>query len=336
MICIFSSVSDHSTTDVIRWLRHLGVSDVLRINSDDDSDYPIALEVRSNTLAVRFESRVISLSEITAVWYRKGSNWFCNQFDNPTFPEHPALSKYMSTKLRREEARLTEYFHYLIQDSVPSLGSMSTNNPNKLLVLRAASDAGLVVPRFLISNSIQILRDEICTNQPFITKAISDGLYLFDDVDGSTGYYSYTEDVVSADFDDLTDFISPSLIQEKIFKQFELRVFILQDRAFAMAIFSQSDEQTKVDFRKYNESVPNRTVPFALPGEISEKLFAVFRSLGLTTGSVDMIVDQADRFVFLEINPVGQFGMVSTPCNYFLEREIALALIDYENSRGTN
>jgi hypothetical protein len=39
------------------------------------------------------------------------------------------------------------------------------------------------------------------------------------------------------------------------------------------------------------------------------------------------------ELVFLEINPVGQFGMVSHPCNYYLEKRIAQNLINskYEN-----
>jgi hypothetical protein len=30
---------------------------------------------------------------------------------------------------------------------------------------------------------------------------------------------------------------------------------------------------------------------------------------------------------FLEVNPAGQFGMVSTPCNYYLEEKIAEVLL---------
>jgi hypothetical protein len=41
-----------------------------------------------------------------------------------------------------------------------------------------------------------------------------------------------------------------------------------------------------------------------------------------------MILTKDGRFVFLEANPIGQFGMTSKPCNFFLEREIALSLMD--------
>jgi len=40
-----------------------------------------------------------------------------------------------------------------------------------------------------------------------------------------------------------------------------------------------------------------------------------------------MIRARNGDFIFLEINPVGQFGMTSIPCNYFLEKKIAEHLI---------
>jgi glutathione synthase/RimK-type ligase-like ATP-grasp enzyme len=45
--------------------------------------------------------------------------------------------------------------------------------------------------------------------------------------------------------------------------------------------------------------------------------------LGLDSGSIDMIVSTEGKYIFLEVNPVGQFGMVSYPCNYYIERDIA-------------
>jgi glutathione synthase/RimK-type ligase-like ATP-grasp enzyme len=103
-----------------------------------------------------------------------------------------------------------------------------------------------------------------------------------------------------------------------------------------MAILSQADEQTKIDFRRYNEKKPNRFVPFKLPAEIDQKIRLLFKKIGLNTGSVDMIVDQQDNYYFLEINPVGQFGMVSQPCNYFLEKQVALHLIQYARQHRTH
>jgi hypothetical protein len=37
--------------------------------------------------------------------------------------------------------------------------------------------------------------------------------------------------------------------------------------------------------------------------------------------------------VFLEVNPTGQYGMVSDPCNYYLDKKIAEYLIDYDENQ---
>jgi hypothetical protein len=50
-------------------------------------------------------------------------------------------------------------------------------------------------------------------------------------------------------------------------------------------------------------------------------------SVELSTGSLDLVRCPDGRFVFLEVNPVGQFGMISQPCNYRLEKEVAAHLL---------
>jgi glutathione synthase/RimK-type ligase-like ATP-grasp enzyme len=56
------------------------------------------------------------------------------------------------------------------------------------------------------------------------------------------------------------------------------------------------------------------------------------RSLKLSTGSVDMIVNRNQDYIFLEVNPVGQFQFLSQICNFQIEQKIAefLANPSYE------
>ena len=136
----------------------------------------------------------------------------------------------------------------------------------------------------------------------------------------------YTEEVSDSLLESLDEFFFPSYFQEKIEKKYELRVFYLEGEFYSMAIFSQNDSQTKVDFRKYNKVKPNRNVPFKLPLTIESKLQNLLEHYRLNTASLDIVVDKCGRYVFLEINPVGQFGMVSVPCNYYLEKKIAETL----------
>lgn len=46
-----------------------------------------------------------------------------------------------------------------------------------------------------------------------------------------------------------------------------------------------------------------------------------------TTGSIDLIYSVDNQFIFLEINPMGQFDWLSGNCNYHIEKKIAEILI---------
>jgi ATP-GRASP peptide maturase of grasp-with-spasm system len=333
-ICIFSTSVDLSTTDVIRWLHHLGYSDVIRINCNDKhSNNSILIDAAEGTFSFQLDHQRIHLQDIEAVWYRKGKNWLADQFYPITIEGYDAFTKHFNTKLKAEEAKLTEYLHYIIEHTAPVLGTAMKSDLNKLLVLSAAKETGLLIPDFFITNYKKGIQNIYDQTHSMITKAMSDGLYLFENIESGTGYFTYTEKVNETVTDQLPQQISPSFLQKNIQKKFELRIFFLEDTCYSMAILSQADEQTKTDYRKYNENKPNRYVPFQLPADVDQKIRLLFKKLALNTGSVDMIVDQQDNFYFLEINPVGQFGMVSDPCNYFLEKKVALYLIEHARNR---
>lgn len=329
MICIFSSILDQSTTEVMKWLHFLGEADVIRVNHDEtDIHHPILIDIREEDFFFTWDHRRIALKDIKAVWYRKGKNWFCNQFAQGAIDGHAKFTDYLNRKLYHEETKLTEYLHFMIQENVPSTGAFDKCDLNKLSVLREAKKVGFRIPRFYISNHKEGIGEIINTVPSLITKAMSDGLYLFEKAEKETGYFTYTELVQKSILTFLPSVISPSFLQETIEKRFDLRVFFLKGECYAMAILSQADERTKVDFRKYNEDKPNRSVPYALPIEIKSRIHRLFDVLQLNTGSVDLIVDRHGNFYFLEINPVGQFGMMSVPCNYFLEKKVALTLME--------
>jgi ATP-GRASP peptide maturase of grasp-with-spasm system len=337
VICIFSTAVDCSTTDVIRWLHHLGINEVIRVNSQEATPAnQVRIDLSEDTFSFQLNQQTIHLHDIDAVWYRKGGNWLCDRFYPVTVADHSRFTAYFNHKLKSEEATLAAYLHHLIENTVPVLGTAGKGNLNKLLVLQAAREAGLRIPRFYVTNHREGIQRVLDQSPGLITKAMSDGLYFFEESETRTGYFSYTEKLSPEVTADLPALLSPSFLQDNIAKKFEVRVFFLAGRCYSMAILSQADEQTKTDFRKYNEKKPNRYVPFMLPREIEAKIGPLFRHLGLNTGSVDLLVDQQDDFYFLEINPVGQFGMVSRPCNYYLEKTLALTLIDHAGRNRNN
>ena len=329
MIALFSTAVDQSTTDVLRWIRRLSPGTaVIRVNSDEP-DRVTSLSITNSEFRFVIDGTNLSSRDLTTVWYRKGRDWLCNVFLPVDAPVAPRVRQYLAAKIRAEERRLTEFAHAKIAERAWSLGDHEQGDLNKLMVLDLAATCGLDVPRLLISNSKQEIR-AIVEDTEAVTKALSDGLYLFDHEIATRGYYSYTEELKREQLDALPPRISPSLTQVRIPKVLEIRVFFLNGRFYPMAIFSQADDRTRIDFRRYNETRPNRSVPYRLPGDVEARLLRLFEELCLNTGSADMILEPDGRYVFLEINPSGQFGMVSAPCNYYLEREVASTLISHE------
>jgi glutathione synthase/RimK-type ligase-like ATP-grasp enzyme len=126
--------------------------------------------------------------------------------------------------------------------------------------------------------------------------------------------------------DNISNHFFPTYFQKYIEKEFELRIFYLKGKFYSMAIFSQNDIKTTIDYRNYNKEKPNRNIPFQLPKDLEKKLHFFMKKSALDTGSIDMIKDTNGQYVFLEVNPVGQFDWLSINCNYYIEEKIAYFL----------
>lgn len=136
-------------------------------------------------------------------------------------------------------------------------------------------------------------------------------------------YRMYTSEILDTNFVNLPEKFGISLFQKLIEKKFEIRAFFIDGSVFSVAIFSQENEMTKVDFRRYPRKNQNRVVPYKLPFNIEEKICLLMHNLNLNTGSIDFIVDENNIIYFLEINPVGQFGFVAKGLYTDLHRLIA-------------
>ena len=325
MILIFSIARDPSTLDVIRWIHHLSDAKVVRINGDET--YRVDLTFVDDDYHVRVDEECFRLADVSSAWLRKGDFWFRGLFPTVEAPQSHALTEHLNQKLRLEDRQLREHFHYVLKKRCAVLGSANNSSPNKLVVLELARELGLRTPPFRVTTSRQHTQALLDSGAPYVSKAMSDGLYLFDVQESKAGYFTYTEKLEPSSLEGLDERIAPSFFQQYIDKDLELRVFFLDKIFRSVGILSQNDDQTRVDYRKYNLVKPNRVVPFRLPKDIEDKLSSLADRLGLNTGSIDLIVDKSGEFYFLEINPVGQFGPLSEACNLSIERLIAERLL---------
>lgn len=317
MILILSEELDSSTNLVIDWT--FNTSEFIRINKNDLKI--VSVNYKKEEILFQVRKSIISSKKINSFWFRRGYIDNSYSVDNMT---RSKLGGHIYYHLNNEWNEIIRFFtDFLKKSKTKSLSSYQVKD-RKLTQLDYARKTGLNIPKTFITSSKQELLhfQENCIGS-VVTKGISSSpSFTVDNI----SLEGYTEIVSSNFIGALTDTFFPSFFQENIQKQYELRIFYLKGKFYSMAIFSQKNEQTKIDVRKYDDAKPNRVVPYQLPEEIELKLHKFMLKMDLDTGSIDMIVDKDDGFFFLEVNPNGQFGMVSTPCNYYIEREIAKEL----------
>ena len=138
----------------------------------------------------------------------------------------------------------------------------------------------------------------------------------------------YTEPVRPRDLLHVEDLrLCPLLVQPYVPKRLELRVTVVGHQVFAAAIDSQATNHTRLDWRRYDDA-GTPIAPFALPGEVANRCRALVHELGLRYGAIDLVLTPDDRFVFLEINPNGQYLWIELATDLPISDAIADHLLE--------
>lgn len=318
MVLILSIKNDISTFNVVDWL--------FCQNKEFKIIYPDK-GVELDKLYLSQSEKIINVISsgkdipVTSYWYRRGC-----------LPIKTCIKKrktaHLKTEIKLNLLQEIEILSLSIQEFIDqgnnSIGDYKlTRDINKISVLKSASDVGLLIPDTIITTQKKhLVAFYTQHNKKIITKPISETLIINEN---DNQYYFYTSKIEN--LSEIPNVFFPSLFQEMIDKKYELRIFYLNNKCYSSAIFSQNDSCTSVDFRNYNKIKPNRYVPFKIPNSIDRKINKLMNVLNFNTGSIDMIVSTTGKFYFLEVNPIGQYGMISSPCNYYLDKIISDFLI---------
>ena len=150
----------------------------------------------------------------------------------------------------------------------------------------------------MISNSKSDLLNFERLNGPLITKSLERDLKYSDE---SVSFGAFGTRIISKENIERLNSLGlayHSIVQSLIEKDFEVRSFFMNNKIWSMAIFSQNDDQTKVDYRAYNLDNPNRMVPFKFEEEEENKIRIFMKMANLDTGSIDFIVTKQGETVF--------------------------------------
>ena len=200
---------------------------------------------------------------------------------------------------------------------------------NKQRQLRVATRSGLSVPRTLVTNDPAAVREFFAeTEGKMVAKLLRPIAVSMDAVEP----FVYTNRVREEDLEDAETLRHcPMVFQELIPKASELRVAFVAGETFAGALDASDTSSGQMDWRRV-ETQECQWQKAQLPTEVASGLRVLMSKLGLVFGAVDFICTPSSEYVFLEVNPGGEWGMLERDLGLPISEAIAEALLDDESS----
>jgi glutathione synthase/RimK-type ligase-like ATP-grasp enzyme len=289
-----------STADVV--VHKLAERNVktFRLNTEEVcGDTNITLRIENSLFEGGFFSlkHEIKMSEIKSVYFRR-----------PLYPELKDLDPDTREFVVGEITAYLTWLWFALSDRfwVSSFAAIR-HADSKIKQLKIAPSLGFNIPDTVITNQPEVALSFFKKhNGCIVNKVLARGAVQ---VDGERKNI-YTNPV-SAEMLEYVDTVSlvPCVFQEKIEKKVELRITVVGNNVFATEIHSQQNEQTKNDWRHYDlDNTPHHR--HVLPENVKASCLALLKYYGLVFGAIDMILTPDGRYVFLEINPNGQWGWI--------------------------
>jgi glutathione synthase/RimK-type ligase-like ATP-grasp enzyme len=258
----------------------------------------------------------IDLANVRAVWYRRPQ----------PFVLSPGLSRPSHRQFAYNES------HEAIAGLWQMLDVFWMNHPTrdevaarKAYQLSVARSCGLEIPPTLISNDPSEVRRFLAE------RGSKDTIYkAFSATQQEWRETRLVRDEELAVLDQVRH--APVIFQEYVPARFDVRVTVVGDRIFAAAIHSQ-DTQYLVDFRiDMNRA---KVEPHDLPTDVATRLAEFMQRLGLVYGAIDMRLTPDGRYVFLEVNPAGQWLFIEGRTGQRISAAVAETLAGHLEPLGS-
>ncbi len=306
-ILIVSTVADTATDTVVQSLIARGVPHQ-RINTEDfPFERGLTFDYQANGRTAIAIDRELTSS--TAIWYRR--------IRSPAQPDtmDPGIYDFClrETRAALVGGLLTQSVRWM---SHPTAVWSAEFKPYQL---RIAQEVGLRIPRTIVSNDPEAIRRAFRDFGPLIVKPTRSGHFY----QGGQEYSIFTSRMTLEHLAELDAAKwAPSIYQECIPKRYDIRVTCVGTCVFAVAIHSQTDPAASVDWRQTaNPGLPHSSID--LPLVLIEQIQHLLQRLGLTFGCLDFVLTPENEYVFLEVNPSGQWLWLDDQLNLGISDAVA-------------
>lgn len=318
MILIVTNQRDVTSDLVVLQLQCRGLPYV-RFNSEDfltRGGLSWEIDGSLTTGELHHRGKSLDLHAVSAVWFRR-----------PLAPQpSPQFPSGLARRFAVQEGEATVRNLWALLDCLwVSRPEAILRAGQKLAQLRAAAELGFETPPTLLTTDPDRARVFCRAHGDVVAKPLGGG---------AAGRHDGTRIVIYANrlqphHLERLDTVAgiPTLFQRLIRKGHDLRVTVVGRRVFATEIWTRGSGDESVDWRR--EPVENlHHVSHTLPAAVESRILDLVRRSGLQFSALDFVVDQDGRYVFLELNPNGQWAwieqLVGTPISAALADLLSL------------
>lgn len=250
----------------------------------------------SKRLTIKSDQGEIDAEDISAIWHRrlniggKIPGTLDKQIRNASIGESRATVMGMIASLKAFRIDPVQRIRFA---------------ENKQLQLQVARELGLEIPRTLITNDPEAVKEFAASCESGIITKMLSSFAVYED---GKERVVFTNPVKPEDLEDLSGLrLCPMTFQEMVPKALELRVTVVGQQLFSASIDSQSSDRATYDWRRDGVGLLEDWKPYELPDDVKQRLLQLMDYFGLNYGAIDIIVTPDRKHVFLEVNPAGEF-----------------------------
>ncbi|EMA14668.1 MvdC/MvdD family ATP grasp protein [Haloarcula marismortui] len=317
MILILSNKYDVSVDFIIKELQDRDYP-YLRLNTEDLAELEVTTKLPDFDVIVEKQGKKVNLTEeVGSVWYRRPGEpfEFVDEENKPDLGTIEYVKEQWSAWLQSLET--------LPDATWVNFPETNRRMESKIRQLRLADDIGFNTPNTVVTNSSEKVEELFEGRETVISKALSSPLISEKDQDKFV--FSTQLDEPPSENDDSVS-VCPTIFQEALLPKIDYRVTVIGDTVLPVKIEGEKGDMP-VDWRTEKEDV--QFIQTDLPRSVEQLCREYVSEAGLLFGAIDL-VERDGEFVFLEINPNGEWGWLQKPWDVPVAENLTELLIEHD------
>jgi glutathione synthase/RimK-type ligase-like ATP-grasp enzyme len=183
----------------------------------------------------------------------------------------------------------------------------------KLLQLTTALTVCLRTPETVVTSDPGVVRNFLKGRSEIVVKPLQADRWDYRDKKSRSAFATVLEAEDISQLPDQDISARVAIYQEQVRKRADVRVVVLGQRAFAFNVIQKNDPGIDSPF-SLGELGAMKVEPVELTAREEDRICALVKAMGLEFATVDLALDENGQYVFLDLNPSGQWLFLEVLC----------------------